>query len=182
MQADSDIVQRRAELALLFEQYAPGILAYVRMHLSKAEDAEDVVVEVFLAALENTHFAAMDEQGQVRWLWRVARNKTIDAYRYDKHRQHIALDDVAEQLYGSDRSDPELMALQHDDLAAIQESLQHLSAQQQEVIRLRFGQELSCNEIATRLGKQENAIRVTLSRGLNLLRQISSRGKGASAS
>ncbi len=182
MQTHSNTPQPRTELAFLFEQYASGILAYVRMHIPLSEDAEDIVVEVFLAALENERFASLDERGQLLWLWRVARNKTIDAYRYNKRRQYVALEDAARHLYGPDRSDPELLALQHEELAAIQLYLKQLPAQQQEILRLRFGQQLSCNEIATRLGKQENAIRVTLSRGLNLLRQIYSRGKGESAS
>jgi RNA polymerase sigma-70 factor (ECF subfamily) len=181
MQAHSNTPQPRTDLAFLFEQYASGILAYVRMHTHSLEDAEDIVVDVFLAALENAHFASLGEREQLLWLWRVARNKTIDAYRYKKRRTYVALEDVEERLYEPDSHDPELMALQHEDLAAIQLYLRQLPTQQQEVLRLRFGQELSCNEIATRLGKQENAVRVTLSRGLNLLRRIYSRGKGESA-
>ena len=182
MQVPGDKPQRRAELATLFEQYAPGILAYVRMHIPLAEDAEDIVVEVFLAALENGHFASLGERERLLWLWRVARNKTVDAYRYARRRHYVALEDVSESLYESNSSDPETMALQHEDLAAIQLHIKQLPAQQQEVLRLRFGNGLSCPEIAARLGKQENTIRVTLSRSLNFLRRISSRGKDESAS
>lgn len=182
MQIHRDRPQRRTELAMLFEQYASGILAYVRMHVPLPEDAEDIVVEVFLAALENQGFASLGEREQLLWLWRVARNKTIDAYRYKKRRRYVALEDVAESLYEPDRNDPEAMALQHEDLADIQLHLKQLPAQQQEIVRLRFGQGLSCREIATRLGKQENAIRVALSRSLNFLRRISAREKGGSAS
>lgn len=177
MQTHRNTRQPRTELAFLFEQYAPGILAYVQMHTHSPEDAEDIVVDVFLAALEHAHFASLGQREQLLWLWRVARNKTIDTYRYKRRRQYVALEEVEERLYEADSRDPELMALQHEDLATIQLYLKQLPAQQQEVLRLRFGQELSCNEIATRLGKQENAVRVTLSRGLNLLRRIYSRGK-----
>lgn len=181
MQLHSDKQRRKTELAILFEQYAPGLLAYVRMHVPSPEDAEDIVVEVFLAALENRRFASLAEREQQLWLWRVTRNKTIDAYRYNKRRQHVTLEHVSESLYGPDRSDPEVMALQHEDLAAIQLRIKQLPPQQQEILRLRFGQGWSCQEIATHLGKQENAIRVTLSRSLNLLRRIYVRGKGESA-
>ena len=50
--------------------------------------------------------------------------------------------------------------------------LQNLPAHQQEILRLRFGQDLSCSEIATALRKKENVVRVTLSRSLNLLRKM----------
>jgi len=50
--------------------------------------------------------------------------------------------------------------------------LQSLPAHQQEILRLRFGQGLTCREIALALRKQENVVRVTLSRSLNLLRKM----------
>ncbi len=49
---------------------------------------------------------------------------------------------------------------------------QSLPPLQQQILRMRFGQDFSCREIATTLGKQENVVRVTLSRSLNLLRKI----------
>jgi RNA polymerase sigma-70 factor (ECF subfamily) len=182
MQADREEAQAGLELAALFERYAPGMLAYMRMHIPSPADAEDLVVEVFLAALENKRFASLSERAQLLWLWRVARNKAIDAYRYARRRQFVALEDVGESLYESEVCDPETLALQHEDLAAIQFQINRLPAGQQEVLRLRFGQGLSCHEIATRLGKQENAIRVTLSRSLNFLRRLYARGKEGSAS
>lgn len=182
MQAHSDEVQQGAELAVLFERYAPGMLAYMRMHIPCPADAEDLVVEVFLAALENERFAALSERAQAHWLWRVAHNKAIDAYRYANRRRYVPLEDVGESLYESDARNPETLALQHEDLAAIQFQINQLPAGQQEVLRLRFGQGLSCHEIATRLGKQDNAVRVTLSRSLNFLRRLYARGKEGSAS
>jgi len=120
MQADSDEAQAGLELAALFERYAPGMLAYMRMHAPSPADAEDLVVEVFLAALESKSFASLSERAQLLWLWRVARNKAIDAYRYARRRQFVALEDVGESLYESEARDPETLALQHEDLAAIQ--------------------------------------------------------------
>lgn len=181
MQVQDEEPSQQTELAALFESYAPGILAYARMRLPLPEDAEDIVVEVFLAALENARFALLPERAQQLWLWRVARNKIIDAYRYVSRRQQVALEDVAESLYESNNAGPELMALQHEDLAIIQLHIAQLPPQQQEILRLRFGQDLSCREIATRLGRQENAVRVTLSRSLNVLRRIYRRGKGEPA-
>ncbi len=110
MQADSDEAQAGLELAALFERYAPGMLAYMRMHAPSPADAEDLVVEVFLAALESKSFASLSERAQLLWLWRVARNKAIDAYRYASRRQYVALEDVGESLYESEARDPETLA------------------------------------------------------------------------
>src|SRR2546430_4701829 len=69
-------------------------------------------------------------------------------------------------------SDLEYSALQQEDYMDLYAHLQSLPPLQQQILRMRFGQDLSCSEIATTLGKQENLVRVTLSRSLNLLRKI----------
>ena len=164
--------QEESEIAHLYNTYAQGMLAYVQMQVSSQQDAEDIVVEVFLAALENTKFSTLSEKAQQLWLWRVAHNKIIDTYRRSKIRQSVAIEQVADSLFEDDTHSPEHAALRQEDYIALYAHLQSLPTLQQEILRLRFGQELSCGEIASRLGKQENAVRVTLSRSLNLLRRI----------
>lgn len=164
--------QEESEIAYLYDTYAQGILTYVQMQVSSQEDAEDIVVEVFLAALENTKFHTLPERAQQLWLWRVAHNKIVDTYRRSKFRQSVAIEQVADNLFEDEIHGPEYAALRQEDCIALHAHLQSLPALQQEILRLRFGQELSCREIAATLGKQENAVRVTLSRGLNLLRGI----------
>ena len=164
--------QAEPEIALLYRKHAPGILAYVRNHITSQEDAEDLVAEVFLAAIENETFASLSEKAKQSWLWRVTRNKVIDVYRRSKTRHSVNLDHAAEYLYEDEQFSPENAALRQDDYMDLYAHLQRLPAHQQEILRLRFGQELSCGEIATALRKQENVVRVTLSRSLNLLRKI----------
>src|SRR2546421_5561316 len=172
MQVNRHIAQAEQEMALLYRKYAPGLLAYVRMHITSIEDAEDLVVEVFMAALENAKFAMLSEKEKQLWLWRVTRNKVIDTYRRAKTRQNLTLDHVAEGLFEDEMFSPEYSALRQEDYMDLYAHLQSLSPLHQQILRMRFGQGLSCREIATTLGKQENAVRVTLSRSLNLLRKI----------
>lgn len=172
MQANRHMARVEQEMALLYRKYAPGLLAYVRMRVPSPEDAEDLVVEVFLAAIENAKFTVLSEKAKQSWLWRVTRNKVIDAYRRMKTRQSVTLDHVAEGLFEDEMFSPEYSALRQEDYMDLYAHLQSLPRLQQEILRLRFGQDLSCSEIATMLGKQENVVRVTLSRSLNLLRKI----------
>lgn len=172
MQANRHTAPVEQEMALLYRRYAPGLLTYVRMHVPTPEDAEDLVVDVFLAALEQANFATLSEKAKQLWLWRVTRNKVIDAYRRAKTRQSVTLDHVAEGLFEDEMLSPENSALRQEDYMDLYTYLQSLPLLQQQILRMRFGQGLSCSEIATALGKQENAVRVTLSRSLNLLRTI----------
>jgi RNA polymerase sigma-70 factor, ECF subfamily len=172
MQANKRRAQVEQEMALLYRKYAPGMLTYVRMRVPSPEDAEDLVVEVFLAAIENAKFTVLSEKEQQSWLWRVTRNKVIDAYRRAKTRQSVTLDHVAAGLFEDEMFSPEYSALRQEDYMDLYAHLQSLPPLQQRILRMRFGQDLSCGEIATMLGKQENMVRVTLSRSLNLLRNI----------
>jgi len=172
MQADMDTTAGEPEIALLYRKYAPAILAYVRSHMTSQEDAEDLVVEVFLAAMESETFTPLTERAKQLWLWRVTRNKVIDAYRRSSRRQNVNLDLAADTLLADELFSPENAALQQEDYMNLYAHLQNLPAHQQEILRLRFGQGLSCREIALALKKQENVVRVTLSRSLNLLRKM----------
>ena len=111
------------------------------------------------------------------WLWRVTRNKVIDTYRRAKTRQNVTLEQVADSLFEDEMASPEYAALQQEDYMDLYAQLQRLPLFQQQILRMRFGQDLSCSEIATRLGKKENVVRVTLSRTLNLLRKMYRRGR-----
>ena len=177
MQVNRHTAQVEQEMALLYRKYAPGMLIYVRMRVPSPEDAEDLVVEVFLAALEHAKFAVLSEKAKQLWLWRVTRNKVIDAYRRAKTRQNVTLEHVAEGLFEDEMASPEYAALRQEDYMDLYAHLQRLPPLQQQILRMRFGQDLSCSEIAATLGKQENVVRVTLSRSLNLLRKIYRRRK-----
>jgi len=177
MQANRLMTQAEQEMALLYRKYAPGLLTYVRMRITSEEDAEDLVVEVFLAAIENAKVAVLSEKAKQLWLWRVTRNKVIDSYRRAKTRQNVTLEYVADGLFEDEMAGPEYAALRQEDYMELYAHLQSLPPLQQQILRMRFGQDLSCREIATTLGKQENVVRVTLSRSLNLLRKIYRRRK-----
>lgn len=172
MQANRHIAQAEQEMALLYRKYAPGLLTYVRMRVPSEEDAEDLIVDVFMAALENTAFLARSERGKQMWLWRVTRNKVIDTYRRAKTHQNVTLEQAIDTLFEDELAGPEYAALRQEDYMDLYAHLQSLPPLQQQILRMRFGQDLSCREIATILGKQENLVRVTLSRSLNLLRKI----------
>jgi len=177
MQANRLMAQAEQEMALLYRKYAPGLLTYVRMRITSEEDAEDLVVEVFLAAIEHAKVAVLSEKAKQLWLWRVTRNKVIDTYRRAKTRQNVTLEYVADGLFEDEMAGPEYAALRQEDYMELYAHLQSLPPLQQQILRMRFGQDLSCREIATTLGKQENVVRVTLSRSLNLLRKIYRRRK-----
>lgn len=155
----------------LFEQQSEKLFAYLRQHTSSREDAEDILVETFMAAMEEAKFAHLSETAQVAWLWRVARNKVVDAFRKATVRRNMPLEQASETICEDAARDPEQMALKQDEEREIHHLLQSLPEPQREMLRLRFGFDLHCGEIAAILGKREDAVRAMLSRTMNLLRR-----------
>ena len=166
-------------VADLYQRHARKILAYIRPRVDSQEDAEDLLVEVFLVTMQNETQLRLSESEQLTWLRRVAHHKVVDHYRRLGRLPAIAsLDEFAEVLLDDDERTPEALALRNADHAQLRMHLAGLSQIQQEVLRLRFAHDLSTKEIAARLTKNDSAIRVLLSRTLNRLRGIYEQPKG----
>jgi RNA polymerase sigma-70 factor (ECF subfamily) len=125
-----------------------------------------------MAALAETKFLHLSDMAQNAWLWRVARNKVVDAFRKAAFRRNVSLEQVDETICEDETRDPEQMALRRDEAHEIHDLVRTLPQAQQEVLQLRFGYNLHCGEIAAILGKREDTVRMMLSRTMNSLRYL----------
>lgn len=149
------------------------IFSYIHRRITVREDAEDILLEVFLASLENETIASLGEEQQRAWLLRVAHHKIVDYFRYWAVRgTAIPLDDAPEMLDDTQGAEPEQALFQQEEYAQLQANIKQLPALQQEIVRLRFALGLRYAEIAQRLNKREGTIRQLLSRSLRFLRTI----------
>ena len=156
----------------LYRTHAPAIFAYLRQHTATRADAEDILLDVFVTALEHTQLADLPEDRQLAWLWRVARNRVVDSYRRSARRPTKALEDVEAELTDREERSPEHNALRQDEYRQLHTLLNDLTPLQRDVLRLRFADDLRCGEIALILGKKESAVRVMLMRTLRFLRSV----------
>jgi RNA polymerase sigma-70 factor (ECF subfamily) len=137
------------------------------------EDAEDLLLEVFVAAVENDGLLALSDDEQLAWLRRVAHNKFIDYYRRSQRRPAVSLEEVTEEsLVDDDDLSPEHAAVRQEEHTLLRARLSALPEMQQTILRLRFADGWRCKEIAGHINKSEGAVRTMLSRSLNLLRNI----------
>ena len=171
-------VSHETAFAELYRRHAITLLNSIRRSVSTPEDAEDVLVEVFLAAHERSALITISEDEQLAWLRRVARNKCVDLMRRQQRHPTIALESVVEMLYEPDEYSPERVALRAEEHSLLRNHLADLSAQQQAILHLKFGQRLSGVEIARRLNKSESSVSMLLSRALNHLRNVYGSKKG----
>ncbi|HLJ32737.1 MAG TPA: RNA polymerase sigma factor, partial [Ktedonobacteraceae bacterium] len=136
------------------------------------EDAEDILHEVFAAALQQPGFGLLKDSEQTLWLWRVTRNKTIDTYRRKLQRPSLALDFVADDIPAGDEQSPGYALMRREEYACLLAALERLPTIQQEALRLRFVNGLPCADVAKILGKREGSVRSIISRAIGRLRTI----------
>jgi RNA polymerase sigma factor (sigma-70 family) len=156
----------------LYQRHAAGLFAYVYRQTASREDAEDIVLDVFLAVLQQQDFVTFDEQKQVAWLWTITRHKVVDRFRKSARQQRVPIELLAEELYENDEISPEGRHLRREEHAQLHRAIKALPAEQQEVLQLRFGFGLRCAEIAPVLNKSEGAVCMLLYRTIQILRGI----------
>lgn len=164
----------------LYQRYAHTLLRFIWSHVHTREDAEDVLLEVFLAALQRNALLSLREEEQLAWLRRVAHHKCVDVYRSAQRHPAVPLESALDLLYDDEERAPEHLALRTEECALLRTLLAQLPEQQQIVLHLHFAYNLRGPEIARRLNKSDGSVCKLLSRALNHLRELydSQREKG----
>lgn len=152
----------------LYDLHFTKIYRFVFLKVRRKHDAEDLSHQVFLSAWKNIGSFSFQGFPFSSWLYRIARNAVIDFYRTNK--DHLDIEEVGEEKFGfsEDLEKDMETALAIEEVA---EALQELSEDEQNVIIMKFVNELTNKEIADALKKTEGAIRVIQHRALKQLRQ-----------
>jgi RNA polymerase sigma-70 factor (ECF subfamily) len=154
----------------IFDFYWPKIVRYAYAHCGNLQDAEDLASEVFLRMVEAIgRFQWRDNVPFTAWLFRIARNQIVNHYRRRG-------DSVPWPEEGSNEpaapDDPQQMVEQHLALDEVYQVAQKLPILQQEVIRLRFGADLSLADTARILDKKENNVKQLQHKAIGRMKQL----------
>jgi RNA polymerase sigma-70 factor (ECF subfamily) len=159
-------------LAEIYDRYAEPIYGYLYRTLGDAAQAEDLTGEVFLRLLQvlNTRRAPRDRlQG---WLYRVAHNLAMDCFRQQSKATTMPLEE--DWIAGADP--PSTVVENRQAQQQLRAAIGRLTADQQQVILLRFGEGLKLAEVGRLMGKTEGAVKTLQHRAVNRLRKLLERG------
>jgi RNA polymerase sigma factor (sigma-70 family) len=168
---------QKAMAEILFHRHAAAIFAFLRQQSPSREDAEDLLLEVFSAALEQPNLSSLAPKQQLALLWTIVRNKQISAYRLRKRRPSVSMELLLEDLFADTGQTPEHEIVRLEEYARLHSAIQMLPPLQQKVLQLRFIHDLRSPQIATQIGKSETAVRSMISRTLNQLRKLYKEGE-----
>lgn len=152
----------------LYERYRDPVYRYLRSRTASAEEAEDLLQQVFLRALDALPQYKADRSPFVAWLMGIARNASTDAHR--RRRVTVTWDFVPEILR-TGPADVETEVLRRERQARLSVLFTALPARKRELLVLRFVAALTVREIAALLGKSEAATKKELFRTLKMLKE-----------
>jgi RNA polymerase sigma-70 factor (ECF subfamily) len=139
---------------ILYERYFDRIYNYVYARLGRAEDAEDLAIDTMTRSL--TRLDLFQDQGVAfsSWVYRIAHNATIDHYRRQGKAILVPLESATMPV-SADPSELAVDQLSNDDL---REALRALTDEQQQVLILRFFQDLTAASVGAVQALQHRAL------------------------
>lgn len=164
--------------AMLMERYRKPVYHMVLKMVRNVDDAEDLTIEAFAKAFKNLHKFKKDYTFST-WLFRIATNNSIDFIR-KKKLETMSLNTSYQDDSGSNVTidvkdknlDPQELAIKTQKIELIQLFVTKLPAKYQRLVRLRYFNELSYEEIAKELDAPLGTVKAQLHRARELLQDL----------
>jgi RNA polymerase sigma-70 factor (ECF subfamily) len=172
------LVERMAQghqdaLAQLYDATSSTINGLLRRMLERPEDAEEVLLDVYMKAWKYAG-AYSEKRGSVQaWLVTMARNTAIDRIRQKSAQPKMMAfepDETPEPV--SRDSSPEEQSLDRERRRRVQQVLNELPDEQREALVLAFFGGLTHIELAEQLGEPLGTIKSRIRMGLMRLRGL----------
>lgn len=158
----------KAVISEIYHLYVDSIYQFCRLRLGNPQAAEDITSTVFTKLIAQIAKGKGPRHHLRGWLFQVARNAIYDTYGKV---QSLPIETVEQWEY-IDSVDPENEVLKSLDASKLREVMQSLSPDQQDVLLMRFDQQLSLKETADILGKNVNTVKTLQLRALTRLRKL----------
>lgn len=149
-------------------KYEAPLVGYAAGIVRDQERARDVVQDTFI------RLYAQDiekvRKGLKTWLYTVCRNRALDVLR--KEGRAVVMDEEGFSKWEAEGLSPRAMADLDERIVQVTDCLEKLSANQQEVIRLKFQQGMSYKEICTVTGLSMGNVGFLIHTGLKRMRSL----------
>ena len=159
-------VSRLQRIRAAMDEHQSRLIGFAARITGDVESARDVVQDTFLRLCREDldhldgHLPA--------WLFRVCRNRALDVRKKDAPLQRL---DDATSTSPDPAGDPHRRLEQGDDARRLLSALADLPAAQQEVLRLRFQEELSYKQISAVTGHPTGSVGFLIHAGIKHLRR-----------
>jgi RNA polymerase sigma-70 factor (ECF subfamily) len=161
------VVADRPPFEDLYRAYLGRIYAYVRAQVGSSADAEDITAQVIMNAYQAYARFEARNTTPAAWLFRIARNATLDHYRSHGRRERLRRTIEQQPEVGEA---PAGVAEERIQYAALLKHVERLPERQREAIALRHSG-LSFEEVGVLMSCSEDAAKMLYHRALKALRE-----------
>ena len=158
----------------LLDTYWNNIYGFLLKRTNNENDAEDLTIQTFSRAFDKIG-SYKDHFNFKTWLTTIAKNLHVDFVRKQKSAiENKTSEEDEERVYNiiDESPTPEDKIITEQNLAKLLRDIKQLKPHYQNVINLRYFQELSYEEISKELNEPMNNIKVKLLRAKKLLAEI----------
>ncbi|MBK0370821.1 RNA polymerase sigma factor [Flavobacterium agrisoli] len=158
----------------LLDRYWNEVYGFMLKRTENETIAEDITIETFSKAFDKISTYNTEFQFNT-WLIAIAKNVHIDLLRKRKSNLFVSITDQEEQqAYNIADTAPtaEDTLITEQNLSRLLQCIKELKPHYQEIIQLRYFQELSYQEIALKINEPLSNVKVKLLRSKKLLAEI----------
>jgi RNA polymerase sigma-70 factor, ECF subfamily len=164
----------QAAFTSLLDMYWNEVYGFMLKRTENETDAEDITIETFSKAFDK--LTQYNEEYQFNtWLIAIAKNVHIDMLRKKKTSLFTDMNDHDEDHahnVADDSPSAEDQIITEQNLSQLLRCIKELKPHYQEVIQLRYFQELSYQEMAEQLNEPLSNIKIKLLRAKKLLAEV----------
>ena len=155
---------------ILYERYVNKVYSYIYYRVGNHHDAEDLTARTFHRALDHIDHYVQRGAPFSAWLYRIAHNLVANWHRDHSRRKVVSLEDV--NLSPPLREGPQHQAEQKEEENELLAAVRRLPADRQQLLILKFVEEMSNTQIGLVMGRSEGAIKSLYHRTLLSLREM----------
>lgn len=170
-----DRVLDRTAFAELYATYLPKVLNYVSYRIADPYVVEDLTSTVFEQALTHLDTYRVDKGAFSTWLFTIAHNTVATFFRKTQRQPLLTSLDALPEIMVKGAS-PEQAVLEAEQFRQLQSLIHKLPEREQEILALKFGSEMSNQDIARVLGLKPVHVGVLAYRAVQKLRQAVEKG------
>jgi len=154
----------------LAQGYAQRVHRFASMLCHNRADSEDLAQEALLKAMRSLNRFDPSRGSLDSWLWKIVMNVARDAGRASTRAEALWERIVSRQLSETTRDEVESLAIRRLSDAQLLNEVNALPRRYRSLIALRFGADLSYEEISQLLHENPAALRQSMRRALQALR------------